>query len=112
MYFISPAASPALDVAEDQSGSYSYGNHMDYRSYILAQRNHTHIGAGLVAQLLALINDAAHQSNQDTLCLIGFYQINAFLCCGAAPRITATPGISPVTRGTPSSRITASARWP
>ena len=31
---------------------------------------------------------------------------------GADPRITATPGISPVTSGTPSSRITASARCP
>ena len=71
------------DISKNQSSSQSYGYHMDYRGYILAQGDYTHIGSGVHAGLSHLIADTAYQSYQDTLCLIGFYQIHAFLYGGS-----------------------------
>ena len=71
-----------LNIAEDQSRADSYGNYVNHRGYVLSKRNHTHVGAHLQALLYALVNDAAHQSHQDALSLIGFYQLHAFLSRG------------------------------
>ena len=56
------------------------------------------------------LNDAFMSGIATALCA-EFIEVLKYID-GAAPRITATPGISPVTSGTPSSRITASARCP
>ena len=45
---------------------------MDNRCYIFTKRDDTYVSAGLACQLLShLIDDAAYQSYQNTLCLIG-----------------------------------------
>ena len=69
-----------LNVTKDQSCTDGNRYYMNNGSYVFAQRDHTYIRAGLVTQFFTLVNNAAYQGNQDTLCLIGFYKINTFLC--------------------------------
>ncbi len=49
------------DVAEDQGSAEGHGDHVNHRGHIMSQRHHTDIVAGLVALLLELVDDAAHQ---------------------------------------------------
>ena len=113
VYSIRAASVARSYVTKDQSRTDCYRYNVDNRGYIFTKRDNTYVSAGLHASLSHLIDDAAYQSYQNTLCLIGSSpEPHASSTEGAEPRITATPGISPVTRGTPSSRITASARCP
>jgi len=53
---------------------------MDHRCNILAQRDHTYVGACLIVDLCKLIDDISGQGHKDTLCLVGFYQGCCFFC--------------------------------
>ena len=50
------------------------------------------------------------EMTEQCICCIGKKDFAASVL--SLPRITATPGISPVTSGTPSSRMMASLKWP
>ena len=52
---------------------------MDHRRYVFAKRHDTYCIAHVQACLYALIDDAAYQSHEDTLCLIALYKSNTFL---------------------------------
>ena len=71
VYFIRAACVARCYVTEDQSRTDCYRYNVDYRGYILAKRDNTYVSAHVHASLYALIDDAAYQSYQNTLCLIG-----------------------------------------
>ena len=66
-------------VTKDQSRTNCYRYNVDNRGYIFTKRDNTYVSAGLHASLSYLIDDAAYQSYQNTLCLIGFHQSHTFL---------------------------------
>ena len=72
-----------LDVSEDQSRADCYGNCVNHSCHVFSKRDYTYIRAHLQALLHTLVDDAAHQSYQDALSLIGFYKLHAFLSSGS-----------------------------
>ena len=68
--------------------------------------------AVLVSRIIDRVLNKENPVDIDRILVMTFTRAAASSASFALPRITATPGISPVTSGTPSSRITASARCP
>ena len=71
------------DVAEDQGGAEGHGDHVNHRGHIMSQRHHADVVAGLVALLLELIDDAAHQGHQDALALVALDQFHGLVSAGS-----------------------------
>ncbi len=98
-------------VTEDQSCTKSYRYYMDNCCNVFSKRDNTYVctclhpaSANLVRYRQPVLPGYPVPDR--------FNKATPSSTVGADPRITATPGISPVTSGTPSSRITASARCP
>ena len=70
----------SCNITENQSCTDCNGYYMDYRCNVFSKRDNTYICACLVAQFCTLIDDAAYQCNQDTLCLIALYKSNTLFC--------------------------------
>ena len=112
VYFIRLPASPGVMLPKIRGSAQRDGDDMDDGGDVLAERDDADIVAGLVALLLELVDDAAHEGDEDALALVALHERDGLIGRGAEPRITATPGMSPVTSGTPRLRMTASDRWP
>ena len=68
-------------VTEDQSCTKSYRYYMDNACYISTQRYDTNAVSQFHSLRQALIDTLTYHSYQDTLCLIGFNQLNSLFCC-------------------------------
>lgn len=99
-----------LDVAEDHGRADDQADDMANRPDILAHGEYTHGEAHGHALLHGLLDDAADEEDEDAPGLIALDGLHSLFSRGA-PIMTTKPGMSPVTRGTPS-HTSASAKWP
>ena len=101
-----------LDVAEDQSSTDRNSDDMDDGGHIMAQRNDAQFQAHLDAAFGALLDNITDQEGHDALGLVVLTTLTTSSALSALPRTTATPGISPVTSGTPRERMMGSGTKP
>ena len=71
------------DVAEDQGRAQRDGDDMDDGGDILAERDDADIVAGLVALLLELVDDAAHEGDEDALALVALHERDGLIGRGS-----------------------------
>ena len=101
-----------LDVAEDQGSTDGHGDHMDDGGHVMAQGHHAELQTHLDALLGGLLDAVANHKGHDALGLVILDHVGHLGRFGGLAQDHATPGISPVTRGTPRERMMGSGTKP
>ena len=71
-----------LGAAEDDGGAEGHADHVGHAAQVAAQGHAADVEAQLHALLDALVDDAAHQGDKDTLGLVLLHQLHALLSGG------------------------------
>ena len=107
-----PCKIARLHVAEDQRRTDGNGDDVDDCRNVMTQRDDAQLQTHLDACVGALLDHIADQEGHDALGLVVLDDLCASSPFSALPSTTATPGISPVTSGTPSERMMGSGTKP